>query len=852
MIELAAKVWGLSLPATISKLEKSGAEINTDRRAVAKYLKGYVETRKRIQTIWEKSQGPHVLTSPDARKLLTKYCWAHTRHLDYWESGPGQLFGVQHFREIEKLLLPGTEDLVKDSKMFTGRRVRPWGDVLVIPFYDLPDRICAFLFIGRDGKPNRDVFFRRVNVSPASLHDREAGISVHPEFRKTSDEWDQSIIAIPDPVLAIHLQSRQCEQSSKPLPIVSWYCCDSATPENAWSILSGRKLIFWSPERMNRHLLFHAIKNNAFISTTGPDETPLKEWLHYTTVYNLMKTVQNGAKPWAMVVEKYFKTLSNDAIEELLLQLQLDGLDIGVVIRGMRSRKMQERLREIMDSTEAGRIVLLNGRAIIERDGKWYVDGHRPGTHEMILGASLRLDKIIRQPNTAKNYFQGRLIYEDVEIPFCVLKEELEVNTIRFLQNLTLENEVGILYGDSKWSPRLLDIAYLLQTPKFVRGVDKVGWDADKLAFVLPRYRINLGGEVTKNTETMLPDKTPARSLLPPMKLSGQDMAELMPNRSTTAAVFSIMSATLANILAPVFNREPCGIGVHGAGLVSTMKLIRQAADCHEFQLAGKATNREEVLVAREQEHNWPLYVEYAPSRLGTLVRWMDPERSLAPSHNSLVALSWYTATMQKMLRGWYIIDDDRAVRKLSREGQVVLKNFIPAYLQDFCERNLTWRATHPAENWYLRVLEDVALFVAKCGGSRVKTMAAEAIVFPDSEAGLPEPLIDLTVDLMRLGHAVIVPESHVDPHINANGTIRVQLVRTSDNKALAIPKSDLSLVLRRRYAVMSDYARVSEVLDHHGYLLRETAEHWLIPIEWWNSRTRELEAKRSGRLKVV
>jgi hypothetical protein len=99
-----------------------------------------------------------------------------------WKSRTGRFIGSANRKETDAVLEPtrtANWDAVKTkrsgscpSRNFTGKK---WDDLLVIPYWDLPGRICAFLFIGRDGKMHQDVKYKSL------IHGSdEAGLAMLP------------------------------------------------------------------------------------------------------------------------------------------------------------------------------------------------------------------------------------------------------------------------------------------------------------------------------------------------------------------------------------------------------------------------------------------------------------------------------------------------------------------------------------------------------------------------------------------------------------------------------------------------------------------------------------------------
>src|SRR5690606_37382740 len=81
-----------------------------------------------------------------------------------------------------------------------------WDEVLVMPFYDLPWRIKAFLLIGRDGDQKNDMVIKLANIVPPGNQHSEAtelGLATDRNIRIETEAWGHTAFALEDPLLAL-------------------------------------------------------------------------------------------------------------------------------------------------------------------------------------------------------------------------------------------------------------------------------------------------------------------------------------------------------------------------------------------------------------------------------------------------------------------------------------------------------------------------------------------------------------------------------------------------------------------------------------------------------------------------
>jgi hypothetical protein len=233
LIELAAKSWKLSIPSTIVKLSRLGFDLAYDQNAISKYTKQHVEYRQQLSELWRDAASEMENPSGELQRLIGLFNLRCDVPVARWQAGPGSLLGGTTTEKIERTFAPGVMEHADEK----GQRSSPsehaiftgpgWRDSLVIPYYDLPDRICGFLFVGREGRYPEDFAFQRANIGPRGNQYRpvvaEAGLAMHPKALESSNEWDRLVVAVSRPLTTLALQCRHFEQSLEPLPLVSWY-----------------------------------------------------------------------------------------------------------------------------------------------------------------------------------------------------------------------------------------------------------------------------------------------------------------------------------------------------------------------------------------------------------------------------------------------------------------------------------------------------------------------------------------------------------------------------------------------------------------------------------------------------
>ncbi len=176
-----------------------------------------------------------------------------------WLTQGGRFVGVAKCTDIQNLFHPGSYAVQprsnRDGKTSPRRGGGPgrsrlfsgedWDDALVIPFQDLPGRICGFLMIGRKGDPQAgDIFFKAANLQPSSVPLREAGLGMLDALEDGAVEpFGDTLFVFGDPIVGLHLQGRTFKMHCQPLPIVLSFYGPGAQTRAAWAQFS------WAPAR---------------------------------------------------------------------------------------------------------------------------------------------------------------------------------------------------------------------------------------------------------------------------------------------------------------------------------------------------------------------------------------------------------------------------------------------------------------------------------------------------------------------------------------------------------------------------------------------------------------------------
>jgi hypothetical protein len=480
LIELAAAVWGMGLPAALTQLARRGAPLpaeTLDPQRVADYVRDYPEYRQRLRALWQRARDwlPRA-GAPWLNRLRACLHLVSDLSPERWRDGPGRLLGGLPREEVEACFCqlstgqggaaPADRYRLNPSRgrVFKGPG---WGDVLAVPYQDLPGRLCAFEFIGRDGGPGDRVFrpHRVLARGGSNQHARqppyraEAGLAGLETVDDTLPCFGRVAFAVGDVTLALRLQLRHFRNSTRPLPLVCWHDGERARTRAAWRLLAGRPVVFWA-WRLGPEVLSQAVEADGLLALAGPEELSAGTIDHYLRLaepLHRLRQLRRRALPWREAVRRWAEGQADGAIAELFLGLEAYRLDLRRLARECGGG----RLEELLPPAVRPRSVRVGCRTVVERADGWY---HvRQGGHEVqLVNAVLRIDETFTEGEALQ--YRGRILFGGEEVPYAVAAEVLQRHPARWLREFLLRQGKGVLhFAPGVWG--LVEIALRFHEP---------------------------------------------------------------------------------------------------------------------------------------------------------------------------------------------------------------------------------------------------------------------------------------------------------------------------------------------------------------------------------------------------
>lgn len=465
MIELAARAWRMSPAAAIDQLGKLGLELPSTYADQERYVAEYPQARLRALTLWNTAKAQLTkVRSPELARLRARFRLYTQASPERWPRGPGRLLGAIPHGDVARIYLPTAtlDDTRNTHSPFKGR---DWGEVLLVPYFDLPGRICAFQAVGRRGDSQDRVFQVLIRWNPrhvtrGSYDAGIAGLDVLHDVPMQS--FDRHVFAFEDSWLMLRLQFRHFNTSSIPLPIVSWHHDQNCRTQRAWQSVS-RKIVFWTWQ-LNPRVLIQAITTNGLISLASPGHLTanIDAYLRKDTPDDLLKRSLRVAKPWREALIAWARKKPDDIVEDLLVAVEQHEPLLGPTRLAELCPDIAPWVRKMAHTTGPIRTISLANEIYEENAQGWfkrvYVCGRKKSARLVqVSDAILRLDRAFIRTNEI--WYKGRVLFHGAEVPFEVTAAKLEAGDNTFIKRFLLENGHGLARIKKRYCASMVELA---------------------------------------------------------------------------------------------------------------------------------------------------------------------------------------------------------------------------------------------------------------------------------------------------------------------------------------------------------------------------------------------------------
>lgn len=636
-----ANTWQTPLRTTVARLAAHGVPFPSPPGDL---VDGYLEfllPYKQAGKLLDESRQDRLFTRPDAEFIvgrltkgspLRQVPRAHREVLQSLVSSHSLLDVLQRLpRPARK---PVTEDpAAKDNpKRPRQRRIDAERESLLVPFYSLPGKLEGLLVYNRHAtrstlpRPS----FKFLRDSRRATH--EAGATGCHEIWHPSVRRIYACSSLGD-YLRLHLMHLRIYNHT--LPLIFWLP-EISKGSSCWPTYAGRELVFFSSQLDDVQSLTQAILADAMVAVqTRPASRAAS--LPEDPLTMLEKQVWQPARHWTEWLDNYCRTASDQQVDALVSYLLARQLSLSSLMSRCTpaTRDRIHRLRPQEAKTVRGRRC-----QVTEVDNQLYVAGNNRQV-ELAANFTFRLDHLVRYDNSTETKVVGRVLHGEQSAPFSYSYEQFNRHPLRHCARTMIESGLGAPLFNTTYQHDLLNLVTLIQPPKLIVGIPRVGWDHKRACFHFPGFSIAMGGGYSLQTDNR--DKElPCHTLQIPPQTRRQELRFLAlntrPNRAFWGCLIHLWTTAIGDIL-----DKPCPP-------LYVQSNLRRAVEVLAETLGTRGYNSQQ-----RHPHAVPLYVD----------KWAPLKR---PAANSFWAV----------LPGKYVIRtamSDRAVC-LVEDGQMVGQHF--------------------------------------------------------------------------------------------------------------------------------------------------------------------------------
>ena len=728
VIELSAALWGLSAPEAIQELQRQGCLPAIETSAVDAYVEHHLSLRRRVRSFWQKASAD----LPNNRTLAVRnlcYELGIEEVLDrpVWQTSGCRWIGSTTRQAVEDLFHPAsyqtTDRMNRDGRSTPRRGSGPganrlfvgegWDQMMVLPFQDLPGRICGLLIVGRAGNLQAgDVIYRSLPLGASTDVPHEAGmlmldtLSLRPETR-----WGGKFFACGDPLLALRMQAEHLRDGSQPLQIVATWRDDKSASRRVWQNLPARQFICFG-ELCDGRVIQNALDADTDVGCFENTQRPLSKH-----PMQRLYQVKRSARPVLETLCRELNRLDVSRARALFRPL--------VLTPGQRHHFQEiagESLLARCGDDSLVRRVKVGAKTITESEHGWFLE---PGGRQITNGV-VRIQEIATV-ETDRQLVSGSVRLADVTCPFVLTLAEVDRRgLLPVIRDKLLAQKAAVLVYDRSWSRLAWDVAIAFQQPQFVAQRHRVGWNDEAHAFLFPSFRIERGGRVDVAPNTVISDgPVPFANLLPPCERLYVSLVEPRSPKSEVSHFWALVACILHNLLAPALRRPRMGVLLEGRATQEICRALVTALGCLRLDIPTRRSgpDLEGWLDSQASAHDVPPMFDFAGGR-GR--QGLDCWLTSLGEKNCILPVDWWSARSLSTQRRWHVLRTDQTVPR-NWSPRVVDTDIIPAYLRDLARRSFALPPSN--QPLLMQILNDLAEWYGEQGGRSANVRSARTVL---------------------------------------------------------------------------------------------------------------------------
>lgn len=601
-IELAAAVWKTDIPGAIQGLKAAGISFPSDtgeEHNIERYRRNHIRYRERMNNLFEQSR-KYLHTEPDGSLIELQHRFNFATRGRRWQGVAKQLIGGLPITEIERCFHQNSRNTAHRTSSGLGgifERSEPWNSVLVLPFYTLPQRISAFLFVGRQGRDRDHVF--RVMPGGSTHPSADSGLFMLNSLSNGDPETDGHILI--DPLLALRLQLRHLRENDALLPVAGSRSGPARQiSRKAARSVTDRRLVFWGRDHVEAVRQAYSVDGYVTFARGPANETQTSKYLTQNWLGKLSRT----AKHWTESLEHLIWSGSLHDCKRII-----DTVGLSAEARRQFAADCSAGVRRRIERAfeEKAPIKTIHvGRHVIQDDGECW----RHPNGGIVTDAPFAVETIFA---AGVPIVQGQIRYKGQQIPFTEKLHTLEGSTGGWLRRKVVATGLGMPIVATQASRALLNIAQTFHPPVINTQLPKYGWHQD--SFLFPHFTIHREDPPLRPRHYAELDTCPAANIPIPEPLTPGEIQELNSQIPAVQLYWSILSSVAAAVVAPAVVGPITGTVLCGDSTVSGGQAALRLIGCPMHQLSPTSSAVTDKYRMLSEEHHFPIYIGQPTNR---------------------------------------------------------------------------------------------------------------------------------------------------------------------------------------------------------------------------------------------
>lgn len=700
IITFAAQIWKLGLSEALNRFDEKGL---CARSKVAVEVGNLTKVHTRAiaaEKFWENAKN-QLWTHDDPNIISKLRDLGISKDIDC-----SQLIGVVHHKQIETLCKTV-------ARGFPSQLSR--APCVVLPYYDLPQRISGFLLVqyGDDLRQSRAF----IGVARNAKYTPDAGYYLmHTAQLPLNSNLGNSFFIVDDPLWVLRAQAAQLWHGSGFLPICASYTGKEATSHGVTLQMFAHAQRFFSGKTVTPGMVSQAAAARGYVSV--PPERASDSPNTPRQTVKLLADMRRSAVTWQEALERVFKTNTGIAAQAFASELN--------IMRDKLTKFLQT--RTILSSAEINKIlsritphhgVDANKRHwadVLDRDDCWQT------TSGMVISNCAPVITHVIYTDEGHKFYDGYVKKDGSTYDFFASSTDVDKPGL-FNYVCRMMAEHGELVTTApQWNVKSLSVAMMLQPPQAVTVTTMPGWNAKTREFHFRDYGMKNDGTVIATPYPELRAANPL-NFPEPDTVAPEALTQLLAPSHENAALWALTAVVLADMISPALDADPIGFALD-ARLFDRVAPIADEFGCHSVSVGTGVLNSAGGLVRVMQHLQWPTFVESIgdndSSIRGSLISELRAPAILKALPQSLVTATSY---------GWYALSP---TAKFPAELDITnLKFVLPAYIQHVLRDRLAVKSGLPL---FRVVLADMHKWLNQTYGESFNLLAAESlIVGPES-----------------------------------------------------------------------------------------------------------------------